>query len=199
MLEIAKFGIGLYLSWVTGKYTSIYGALGVVPLFLLSIYVSWVLVLWGVEVCRAVQRLPLHLSRKDGAAQNTADDVQISGPLAARLLCDVARHFQSGKKALPVLELEQRHGLPESVVRRIMKRMAAHGLVVEHLDGYLLAKPPESISLVEVLRIFQPPAHFYAQAVPDKLDEVLASIENCAETESEKVTFATLTEPSVSG
>jgi len=34
LLEVAKFGLGMYLSFVTGSYRSIYGALGVLPLFL---------------------------------------------------------------------------------------------------------------------------------------------------------------------
>ena len=47
MMEISKFGLGLYLSYITGKYRTIYGALAVLPLFLLSIYLWWVLLLWG--------------------------------------------------------------------------------------------------------------------------------------------------------
>jgi membrane protein len=195
LLEVAKFGLGLYLSFVTGSYASIYGTLGVLPLFLLSIYLSWVIILWGVEVCRSLQRLPL-LARSldEPGAPIKADDPNliINGALAARLLCDVARNFKGGNRSLPVLELEERHGLPESVVRRVLTRLEAHHLVVQHEDGYLLARPPDTIRLDEVLRIFQPPAHFYAQSEPDALDQVLGQLDMQAKEQTSTVTFASL-------
>ena len=195
LLEVAKFGMRLYLSLVTGSYRSIYGALGVLPLFLLSIYLSWVIILWGVEVCRALQRLPLLARSLDhGHAALVPEDpnLTISGALAARLLCDVARNFKSGNRSLPVLELEERHGLPESVVRRVLSRLEAHHLVVQHEDGYLLARPPDAIQLDEVLRIFTPPAHFYAQTEPDALDQVLNTLDQQTQEQTRVITFASL-------
>lgn len=195
LLELAKLGLRLYLSLVTGSYRSIYGALGVLPLFLLSIYLSWVIILWGVEVCRALQRLPLlarSLDRGDEVFAPADPNVMISGALAARLLCDVARNFKSGNRSLPVVEIEQRHGLPESVVRRVLARLETHHLVVQHEDGYMLARPPDAIHLDEVLRIFQPPAHFYAQAEPDALDQVLNSLDQQSQEQTRVITFADL-------
>ena len=47
--ESAKKGFVLYVANVT-TYSTIYGALAVVPLFLLWIYVSWIIILLGVEL-----------------------------------------------------------------------------------------------------------------------------------------------------
>ncbi len=176
LLEISKFGLGRYLTWVATSYKSIYGALGVLPLFLLSIYLWWLIVLWGVEVARSVQRLPWQLKIHDDTVSHDAQ-LTINGPLAARLLTDVARHFKNGQKSLPVDELTQRHGLPESIVRKILNRLAKNSLVVEHEDGYLLAKPPDAIRVEEVLRLFQPPQYVHSDAEPDQLDQVLAKLE----------------------
>ena len=191
LLEISKFGLGRYLSWVATSYKSIYGALGVLPLFLVSIYLWWLIVLWGVEVSRAVQRLPWQLKLHD---DGTAHDAQltINGPLAARLLTDVARHFKQGGKSLPMDELTQRHGLPESIVRKILSRLAKHNLVVEHEDGYLLSKPPESIRIDEVLRLFQPAQYQHSEAEPDQLDQVLLRLEKQQEQTLGEATFASL-------
>ncbi len=191
LLEISKFGLGRYLSWVATSYKSIYGALGVLPLFLVSIYLWWLIVLWGVEVSRAVQRLPWQLKiHHDGTTHDA--QLTINGPLAARLLTDVARHFKSGGKSLPVDELTQRHGLPESIVRKILSRLAKHNLVVEHEDGYLLSKPPESIRIDEVLRLFQPAQYQHSEAEPDQLDQVLARLEKQQEQTLGEATFASL-------
>ena len=191
LLEISKFGLGRYLSWVATSYKSIYGALGVLPLFLLSIYLWWLIVLWGVEVSRAVQRLPWQLKfHESGEARDT--HLTISGPLAARLLTDVARQFKSGGKHLPIDELTQRHGLPESVARRVLSRLAKHNFVVEHEDGYLLARPPDSIRMVEVLRIFTPSQYQRSESEPDQLDQVLAKLEKQQQQTLTDTTFADL-------
>lgn len=191
LLEISKSGLGRYLSWVATSYKSIYGALGVLPLFLLSIYLWWLIVLWGVEVSRAVQRLPWQLKfNESGSARDS--HLTISGPLAARLLTDVARQFKSGDKYLPVDELTQRHGLPESVARKILSRLAKHNLVVEHEDGYLLARPPESIRIAEVLHLFQPTQYQHSESEPDQLDQVLAKLEKQQQQTLGETTFASL-------
>jgi membrane protein len=195
LLELAKFGLGLYLSLVTGSYRSIYGALGVLPLFLLSIYLWWIIILWGVEVCRALQRLPLlarSLAHGDASLKTDDPNLTINGALAARLLCDVARNFQGGNRSLAVVEIEERHGLPESVVRRVLARLEAHHLVIQHEDGYLLARPPDTIFLNEVLRLFQPAAHFYAQSEPDALDKVLGNLDQQSQEQTQRITFADL-------
>jgi len=193
ILEVTKFGMGLYLTFVTGSYRSIYGALGVLPLFLLSIYVSWLILLWGVEVSRAVQRLPLlRRSLERGDSPNEDPSIVITGQLAARLLCDVARHFKDGNKHLSIYDIQRRHGLPESIVQRVMKHLATNGLVLPYEDGFLLARPPEAIRLHEVLRLFQPSAHRFAQAEPDALDRVLVNLDRQTESNLDSITFASL-------
>ena len=59
LFEGAKWGLGFYLRYFTVRYESLYGTLAVLPLFLLSIYLWWVILLIGAELCRALQRLPL--------------------------------------------------------------------------------------------------------------------------------------------
>jgi membrane protein len=209
LLELSKWGLGLYLGWVSGKYRSIYGTLGVLPLFLLSLYLWWVILLIGAEVCRAVQRLPLlrHLivgrhrhPSGDRFAHLRGELPTISGPLAARLLCDVARNWKRGKQAaLPILDLEQHHGLPESVVRRIMQKLALAGLVAELDSSYLLTRPPEDIRLDEVLHLFHdfaPPAADPSDpdspAAADPLDQVLRELDDKVRSQAKSVTFAHL-------
>lgn len=191
LLEISKFALGRYLTWVATSYKSIYGALGVLPLFLLSIYLWWLIVLWGVEVARSVQRLPWQLRIHDDANPHDAQ-LTINGPLAVRLLTDVARHFKNGQKSLPVDEITQRHGLPESIVRKILNRLAKTGFVVEHEDGYLLARPPDGIRVEEVLRLFQPTQYLHADVEPDQLDQVLAKLEKQQQQVLADTTLATL-------
>ena len=54
--EVAKYGYTAYAAKVV-VYSKIYGSLGIIPLFLLWIYYSWVVVLVGAEVAYADQSL----------------------------------------------------------------------------------------------------------------------------------------------
>ena len=89
-------------------------------------------------------------------------------------------------------EITQRHGLPESIVRKILNRLAKTGFVVEHEDGYLLARPPDGIRVEEVLRLFQPTQYLHADVEPDQLDQVLAKLEKQQQQVLADTTLATL-------
>lgn len=53
LFELAKRGFGLFVTHA-GSYQLVYGAFAAFPLFLLWIYVSWLIVLFGVELSRAL-------------------------------------------------------------------------------------------------------------------------------------------------
>jgi membrane protein len=49
LFELAKYAFGLYVKAVP-TYTMIYGAIAVIPMFLIWIYVSWLIVLLGAQI-----------------------------------------------------------------------------------------------------------------------------------------------------
>jgi membrane protein len=49
LFELAKYGFGIYVKTIPG-YQTIYGALAVIPIFLIWIYVSWVVLLLGAHI-----------------------------------------------------------------------------------------------------------------------------------------------------
>jgi membrane protein len=66
MFELAKRGFALYVANFP-TYTLIYGAFAIIPLFLLWLYVSWVVVLFGATLTAALQEGPRNLTLKDAA------------------------------------------------------------------------------------------------------------------------------------
>lgn len=53
MFELAKKGFGLFVSQFS-SYTLVYGAFAAFPVFLIWIYLSWMIILLGVEITRAI-------------------------------------------------------------------------------------------------------------------------------------------------
>ncbi len=50
LFEMAKFGFGTYVKTVA-TYEAIYGAIAIIPIFLLWIYLSWVIIILGAHIC----------------------------------------------------------------------------------------------------------------------------------------------------
>lgn len=53
LFEILKYGFGFYLG-LTDPYRIVYGALATIPIFLLWIYLSWCMILFGAEFAAAI-------------------------------------------------------------------------------------------------------------------------------------------------
>ena len=49
LFELAKYGFGIYVKEMS-SYENIYGALAILPLFLVWIYISWVIILFGAHI-----------------------------------------------------------------------------------------------------------------------------------------------------
>jgi len=58
-------------------------------------------------------------------------------------------------RSLPIREIADAHGIPAKFLTQILLRLKGAGLVIStrgSSGGYRLARPPEEISLIEVLR-----------------------------------------------
>lgn len=55
LFEFAKQGFTFYISWIP-TYQLLYGALAAIPLFLIWLYVSWLIILFGAEVTHALDK-----------------------------------------------------------------------------------------------------------------------------------------------
>jgi len=60
LFEVAKFGFGVYLHYVP-TYRLVYGALATIPIFLIWMYFTWLIILFGALCCHLMcKSLPKH-------------------------------------------------------------------------------------------------------------------------------------------
>jgi len=147
---LAKFGFQVYRNaFVRTGNVNIYGALGLLPLFLFWLYISWLVFLFGAQIAHTganLRRLEsAELARKItvGPADMLAAALAVAGPHAA------------GRGPVAFEQIERQLGIPDAVVRKIMDGLVALGIVcaVEHDvgDAYVMAKPLDRTPVLEVM------------------------------------------------
>lgn len=188
LFDTAKYAFNVFVTeYAFARYSGIYGAMAVVPLWLLWVYYSWLTFLLGVEVAHAVQNLRL-LQRSDRRrALSLENEIiqRVNGMTAARIMLAICSAYAAGDKVLPRRTLQDMFDLSEEVLSRIVERLARGDLVIEvegEQSGLLPARPPSEIALHDVLGAFRAddtlPAPPVAAGGPSQLDRVLAEIES---------------------
>ena len=150
--QIAKIAFGRYLEIVWQNYSDIYGALAMLVIFAIWIYVAWVVILLGAEVSNSVQ----HFHRQDVARgrfrYETYGYLNASGIITLFLI--VAERFAKGEGACLVEEVATRSGVSVEVVHQSFEQFKAAGLIYEvegDTDGYLPARALEDITLATLV------------------------------------------------
>ncbi|MHC4994849.1 MAG: YhjD/YihY/BrkB family envelope integrity protein [Planctomycetota bacterium] len=147
---IAKEGFRLYVTG--GTVTTLYGALALLPLFLLWLYISWLIILFGIEIVYSLGALRTqhwHLDADKRPEDQLFDPVMML-PLAAH----IARAFETGRSP-SLTELSQALNLPHTTTRRMLESLQDAGLVNPVTKamkrGYALARPADHIPTREIL------------------------------------------------
>ncbi len=153
--EAAKFGFQIYVAKAV-PYSALYGSLGLIPLFLFWIYVTWMIVLFGLILTRTLQTLhgrhPNRLRVSTEHLPNGDPDWMLP------IMSEVAKAFSSGH-ALDQQEIVERLQLPGTIVHPMLCCLERAGLVRRVAagsgrdDAVTLAKPASSIRVAEILSV----------------------------------------------
>lgn len=154
-LEGAKYGFRLYVAG--GGVQSLYGALALVPLFMLWLYTTWFIVLLGLRISFITQHYStdfLLLTHRPFSRSPGAQGVCVDPLASVSILTHLARRFESGKPPADAELVAAALALDPVFVRRLLERAATLGLVLRaEGGGYALARSPGSVSLAEVLSL----------------------------------------------
>jgi membrane protein len=144
----AKWGFALYVKSLVIK-GHLYGTLGLFPLFLLWLYVSWLVFLLGAQLAHTGMNLArLQLLKAAGRT--------VPGPwdLLATAI-SVARLFQEGNGPAPLAGVAEDLRLPPVLVQPLLERLVSAGILCsagqEPATGYLLSRPLDQTLVLDVL------------------------------------------------
>jgi len=140
----------LYVSRVASN-SMIYGGVGLVLVFMIGLYFSWLILLFGGQVAYAYQNRASYLEEKQ------VENINQRGRefVAFRLITLVGQKFVQGEPPPGVALLGRTLGIPSRLIQQIMQTLAAARLVVASSGpetAYLPARPIEQITCYDVLQ-----------------------------------------------
>jgi len=109
------------------KYNAIYGSFAALPLFLVWLQLSWMIVLWGAEMSRALEegRRGLGLDRPERDAS-----FRLRSLLSLRITALVVQAFQRGAPAPTGEDLAKDLELPENLTSGLLEDLVDGGILV---------------------------------------------------------------------
>jgi membrane protein len=117
--------------------SKIYGPLGAVPVFLVGLYFSWLIMLFGAQVAYAVQNRRAYLQEKQAESVNQRGREFV----ALRLMANIGQRFVNGQKAPTATELADALDVPTRLIHQIAHTLVASGLLVEVAGAVVVAVP----------------------------------------------------------
>ena len=139
-IEILKVGFSIYIS-ASSFYQTVYGALAIIPIFLLWMYISWMAVLLGAVVAAALPNW--RIDERVGTIPSGG--VRLGFSLA--LIASLARAQRNGEsRSTPELAAEL--GVATTVIDEHMRPLAEARFAAHTQEGrWVLAWSPETATL----------------------------------------------------
>lgn len=190
LLEILRQGFGSYVELFRGVNV-VYGSFALALLFMISIELTWMIILLGSEAAYTAQHFGL-LAR--GHHRNPPVQAAWVG-LAALAL--IARRFARGEPVLSREALATRMSLPLRELERILHPLLTHDLLrVVDDRGYLLAADPHGLPVEKVLQAYDHRAlrgvELVGGELTGRLEELVGTVATCRADRLDGLTLAEL-------
>ena len=139
----------LYVSRVVSN-SRIYGSLGLVAVFMIGLYLSWLILLFGAQMAYAFQNRKTYLEEKQ------VENVNQRGRefVALRVMTALSQHFDRGEAPPTLMTISQELNVPSRLIRQILNTLVSARLVAETSGvepGYLPARALANINCHDVL------------------------------------------------
>jgi membrane protein len=174
LFSYARWGFGIYVTEYA-HFNRIYGMLGTLPAFLLWIYISWVIVLFGAEVTFTFQYHRLESEEKRVAPGNP-----IYNPYyGLRAVLALNDHFHEGRGFLSPVELANSLNITYELMDDILLNLKKKGIVAsvdEAREKFLPARDLDRVSLKEIVEAMQGENLVTASLPQDREKEVIKGI-----------------------
>lgn len=146
--QAAQWG---YVNFQVGvaRYNAVYGTLALLPIFMVWIYTSWLIVLFGVEVVYAHQNIRTFRREVRHRCINYATREM----LTLSVLFNIGEAFYYGKTPWTAERLAEELDMPVRIVREVLAELAGAGYVSEAAGDEGAFLPARELEHMEVNKI----------------------------------------------
>lgn len=169
----------------SNNYAAIYSGLAILVLFMIWLYLSWLILLFGASVAFYAQH-PEYLYASGGEPRLSN---RMRERLALSAMSLIAGRFLAGQRMPSLAELTRLLGVPTHALQTVLDALERRQLLVQGTDdppAYLPARDPSLISVTQVIEVvraageelfFSPEALPAPQPVVDVLDRMQRAVE----------------------
>ncbi len=173
-------------------YNAIYGSLGALPIFLLGVYLTWLIVLFGAQVSYVYQNRRAYLQeRVAGRVHQQAREFA-----ALRLMTLIASRFETGDAAMGTSQLAELLGIPPNLAKDTLRTLTGCRLLNETNGpetAFVPARPLDKITVWDVLQALRVGAGSDVATVADPqrtvVGGVLAEVRTATQERSRAITL----------
>ena len=189
LFSYARWGFGIYVTQYA-HFDRIYGILGTLPAFLVWIYISWVIVLFGAEVAFTFQYHRLDVEER---AVSSADPIY-NPYYGVRAVLALRDHFTKGKGPLSAVELAKSLSITYELMDDVLFQLRRGNIAASIDDAreqYLPARDLDQVTLKEVVKSMQGKSLVTAPLPQDPQKEAIESIFDSARDAADEVLSST--------
>lgn len=187
LFQTVRYGFGIYAkSLVDGNLNVIYGTVGLILIFLISLEIMWVVILVGVEISYVYQNFQGLLRASE---HQLADDPKLDLYFAVRAMIEIARRFETREDAPSSYRLAEGFGATDHQMLAVLRRLEDQQLVKEiggDWTGFVPGGDASRITIEEIVRCIEGgdreiPASDDADPAKQVVTKLFATLDACTE------------------
>lgn len=183
----------------SGQYAAIYSSFAILVLFMIWLYVSWLVLLFGASVAFYTQH-PEYLYLGSGEPRLSN---RVRERLALSVMSQVASRFLAGQAAISLPEFTRQLRVPMHVLSTVVNALQDSDLLLQSADDPPLLLPARDPSLISVMQVLDAvrsagEARFFSPhelPTPESVERVLDHMRAAAEAAAGHISLRDLAGP----
>lgn len=187
--EVLKNSVTSLVGVAFAGQVAVYSSLAIIPVSLLWVYLTWLIVLYGLELTHLLQVTPAALRRAGLTGRVASSRVVLDTGAVASVARAAVGAFDEGE-SVNAERVASRTGLDVDTVGDVLEELANAGVLAavetpdEQLPGYTFARPPGKVTMGTVVRVARSMActpgglaeRDAAQGVRDRIETALEKV-----------------------
>ena len=150
--SFAKWGFGQYVTEFI-PYSKVYGVMGLIPLSVFWIYITWLIVLFGLQLTFTTQHLKTLNAAEIAAAKKTEEYFIANDLTAINIVREIAAAFQANQAPVSPEVICSKLDIPAEFSEKILDHLVASGIIMKTSEpklGFVPAREPANIRLSDI-------------------------------------------------